>query len=251
MGTHVNSSKGGGQRYRWPKKMNSSKKTIRIAGLLYLVLAVIFPFSLIYVPSTLFVFGDATATANNIRASELLFRTGIASGLIANVFFVFLVLALYRLLSEVSRKQAVLMVILVVIAVSAAFGNSFNQIAALVVLSGADFLSVFEKSQLDALAYVFLRLHSQALQAIQIFWGLWLFPFGLLVYKSRFIPRVLGVLLLIAGSAYLASSFVSVVLPQYEDIVSPLISILILGEVPIIFWLLFIGLKPDSKEPRP
>jgi hypothetical protein len=251
MGTHVNSSKGGGQRYRWPKKMNSSKKTIRIAGLLYLVLAVIFPFSLIYVPSTLFVFGDATATANNIRASELLFRTGIASGLIANVFFVFLVLALYRLLSEVSRKRAVLMVILVVIAVSAAFGNSFNQIAALVVLSGADFLSVFEKSQLDALAYVFLRLHSQALQAIQLFWGLWLFPFGLLVYKSRFIPKVLGVLLLIAGSAYLASSFVSVVLPQYEDIISPLISILILGEVPIIFWLLFIGLKPDSKEPRP
>jgi hypothetical protein len=251
MGTHVNSSKGGGQRYRWPKKMNSSKKTIRIAGLLYLVLAVIFPFSLIYVPSTLFVFGDATATANNIRASELLFRTGIASGLIANVFFVFLVLALYRLLSEVSRKRAVLMVILVVIAVSAAFGNSFNQIAALVVLSGADFLSVFEKSQLDALAYVFLRLHSQALQAIQLFWGLWLFPFGLLVYKSRFIPKVLGVLLLIAGSAYLASSFVSVVLPQYEDIISPLISILILGEVPIIFWLLFIGLKPDFKEPRP
>ena len=158
-------------------KTNSLKKTTRIAGLLYLVLAVIFPFSLIYVPSTLFVFGDATATANNIRASELLFRAGIGSGLIANVLFVFLVLALYRLLNEVSRKQAVLMVILVVLAVSAAFGNSFNQIAALVVLSGADFLSVFDRPQLDALAYVFLRLHSQALQAIQIFWGLWLFPF--------------------------------------------------------------------------
>ena len=231
--------------------MNSLKKNTRIAGLLYVVLAVIFPFSLIYVPSTLFVIGDATATASNIRTSELLFRAGIASGLVANVLFVFLVLALYRLLNEVSRKQAVLMVILVVLAVSVAFGNSFNQIAALVVLSGADFLSVFEKPQLDALAYVFLRLHSQALQAIQIFWGLWLFPFGLLVYKSRFIPKVLGVLLLIAGSAYLASSFVSMVLPQYKDIISPLLSILILGEVPIIFWLLFIGLKPESKEPRP
>ena len=231
--------------------MNSLKKATRTAGLLYLSLVVTFPFSLIYVPSTLFIFGDATATADNIRNSELLFRAGIASGLVANVLFVFLVLALYRLLNEVSRKQAVLMVILVVLAVSLAFGNSFNLIAALVVLSGAEFLSVFDKPQLDALAYVFLRLHSQALQAIQIFWGLWLFPFGLLVYQSRFIPKVLGVLLLIAGSAYLASSFVSVVLPQYKDTVSPLISILILGEVPIIFWLLFLGLMPDPKEPRP
>ena len=215
------------------------------------MLAVIFPFSLIYVPSTLFVFGDATATAENIRTSELLFRAGIASGLVANVLFVFLALALYRLLSDVNRNQAVLMVILVVLAVSAAFGNTFNHIAALVVLSGADFLSVFDKPQLDALAYVFLRLHSQALQAIQIFWGLWLFPFGLLVYQSRFIPKILGVLLLIAGSAYLASSFVSMVLPQYKDTVSPLFSILIYGEVPIILWLLFVGLKPESKGPRP
>ena len=215
------------------------------------MLVVIFPFSLIYVPSTLFVFGDATATAENIRTSELLFRAGIASGLVANVLFVFLVLALYRLLNEVNRNHAVLMVILVVLAVAAAFGNTFNHIAALVVLSGADFLSVFDEPQLDALAYVFLRLHSQALQAIQIFWGLWLFPFGLLVYQSRFIPKILGVLLLIAGSAYLAGSFVSMVLPQFNDTVSPLISILIYGEVPIIFWLLFIGLKPESSEPRP
>lgn len=231
--------------------MNSRKKNIRIAGLLYLVLAVLFPYSLIYVPSTLYVVGDATATAENIRASELLFRAGIAAGLIANVVFVFLVLALYRLLKEGSHKQAVLMVILVVLAVSMAFGNGFNQIAALVVLSGADFLSVFDKLHLDALAYVFLRLHSQALEAIQVFWGLWLFPFGLLVYKSRFIPKVFGVLLMIAGSAYLASSFVSIVLPQYKDIVLLFTSKLILAEVPIIFWLLFMGLKPESTEPRP
>ncbi len=214
------------------------------------MLVVIFPFSLIYVPSTLFVFGDATATADNIRDSEFLFRAGIASGLVANVLFVFLALALYRLLKEVSRNQAVLMVILVVLAVSVAFGNTFNQIAASVVLSGADFLSVFDKPQIDALAYVFLRLHSHALQAIQIFWGLWLFPFGLLVYQSRFIPKVLGVFLIIAGCAYVANSFVSMVLPQYKDIISPLISILILAEVPIIFWLLYFGLKPASREPQ-
>ncbi len=157
--------------------MNSTKKKARIAGLLYLLLALTGVFNLIYVPSALIVFGDATATANNITSSELLFRTGILSGLMSNVIFVFLVLALYRLLKEISRKQAILMVTLVVISVSTGLVSSFNQSAALIILSGADFLSVFEKPQLDALAYVVLRLHSQGLQAIQIFWGLWLCPF--------------------------------------------------------------------------
>jgi len=228
--------------------MNSTKKIARIAGLLYLLLALTGAFSLVYVPSTLIVSGDATATANNITSSELLFRTGILSGLISNVIFVFLVLALYRLLKEISRKQAILMVILVVISVSTTFVNTFNQIAALIILSGADFLSVFETSQLDAGAYVFLRLHSQGLQIIQIFWGLWLFPFGLLVYKSRFIPRILGVLLIIAGFAYLLSSFTFLVLPQYTAAISPLIMLLEMGELPIIFWLLIMGAKAQSEE---
>ncbi len=139
------------------KDVNSLQKSARIAGLLYLLLALTGVFSLIYVPSTLIVFGDATATADNITSSELLFRTGILSGLISNVIFVFLVLALYRLLKEISRKQAILMVTLVVISVSTTFVNTCNQIAALIILSGADFLSVFEKPQLDAAAYAFLR----------------------------------------------------------------------------------------------
>ncbi len=228
--------------------MNSTKRTARIAGLLYLLLALTGVFSLIYVPSTLIVFGDATATADNITSSELLFRTGILSGLISNVIFVFLVLALYRLLKEISRKQAILMVTLVVISVSTTFVNTCYQIAALIILSGADFLSVFEKPQLDAAAYAFLRLHSHGLQIIQIFWGLWLFPFGLLVYKSRFIPKILGVLLFIAGFAYLLSSFTFIVLPQYMAAISPLITLLEMGELPIIFWLLIVGAKAQSEE---
>ncbi len=228
--------------------MISKKRTARIAGLLYVLLALTGIFSLIYVPSTLIVFGDATATANNITSSELLFRTGILSGLISNVIFVFLVLALYRLLKDISHKQAILMVTLVVISVSTTFVNTFNQIAALIVLSGADFLAVFENAQLESAAYVFLRLHSQGLQAIQIFWGLWLFPFGLLVYKSRFIPKVLGVLLIIAGCAYLLSSFTFLILPQYKAAISPLITLLEIGELPIIFWLLIVGAKAQSEE---
>jgi len=228
--------------------MGSTKKTARTAGLLYLLLTLTGIYSLIYVPSTLIVSGNATATADNIASSELLFRTGILSGLISNVLFVFLVLALYHLLKEISRKQAMLMVTLVVISVSTTFVNTLNQIAALIILSGAGFLSVFEKSQLDAGAYAFLRLHMQGLQIIQIFWGLWLFPFGLLVYKSRFIPEILGVLLMVAGFAYLLSSFTFLVLPQYRAAISPLITLLEMGELPIIFWLLIVGAKAQSEE---
>ncbi len=144
--------------------------------------------------------------------------------------------------------QALLMVTLIVVSASTGFLNTLNQVAALILLSGADFLSVFEKPQLDALAYVFLRLHSQGWQAIQIFWGLWLFPFGFLVYKSRFIPKILGVLLMIAGSAYLLSSFMFFILPQYKATVSPLIMLLEVGELPIIFWLLIVGAKARLLE---
>ncbi len=228
--------------------MIAKKKTARIAGLLYMLLALTGVFNLIYVPSTLIVSGDAAATANNITSSELLFRTGILSGLISNVIFVFLVLVLYRLLKDVSHKQAILMVTLVVISVSTTFANTFNQIAALILLSGADFLSVFENPQLESVAYVFLRLHSYGLQIIQIFWGLWLFPFGFLVYKSRFIPKVLGVLLMIAGFAYLLSSFTFLVVPQYKDAISPLITLLETGELPIIFWLLIVGARDQSER---
>ena len=128
------------------------------------------------------------------------------------------------------------------------FANTFNQIAALIILSGADFLSVFEKPELESIAYVFLRLHSQGIQIIQIFWGLWLFPFGLLVYRSGFIPKTLGVLLFIAGFAYVLSTFTFLVLPQYTGAISTLVTILEVGELPIIFWLLIVGAKAQSEE---
>ncbi len=228
--------------------MNSTKRTARIAGVLYVLLALTGVFSLIYVPTTLVVFGDATATAENIRSSELLFRSGILSGLVSNVIFVFLVLALYRLLKETSHKQAMLMVTLVVISVATTFANTINQLGALIALSGADFLSVFEKPELDAIAYLFIRLNSWGIQIIQIFWGLWLFPFGLLVYRSGFIPKILGVLLMIAGFGYLLGSFMFQILPQYDDALSTFIMVLEMGELPIIFWLLIVGAKAQSEE---
>jgi hypothetical protein len=198
--------------------------------------------------------GDATATANHIRASETLLRFGIASELTSFIIFIFVVLALYRLFKAVSEKHALAMVILLLVSIPISLLNVLNEIAALILVSGADFLSAFEKGQLDALAYLFLRLHGQGFVVAEIFWGLWLFPFGVLVIRSGFIPRFLGVLLFIAGFGYLASSFTSLLLPSYRHLVDQFAMVLTAGELPIIFWLLIWGAKDqplDEQHPDP
>jgi Domain of unknown function (DUF4386) len=157
---------------------------------------------------------------------------------------VFLVLALYRLFKAVDETYAKQMVILgALVSVPIMFVNTLNDIAVLILVSGADFLSAFEKPQLDGLAYLFLRLHSQGITVASVFWGLWLFPFGMLVIRSSFIPRVFGVLLMIAGVAYLASAFATLVLPQYAPLVGNVALPLEVAEVPIIFWLVIWGAK--------
>jgi uncharacterized protein DUF4386 len=227
--------------------MNQTRKQARVAGLLYLLIAITAPIGLMYVPGALIVPGDATATADHVRASGTLLRIGIASELFHQSIAVFLVLALYRLFKAVNEQQAVLLVILgALVSVPIMFLNVLNEIAALVLVSGARFLSAFDKGQLDALTYLFLRLHSQGIVVASVFWGLWLFPFGMLVIRSGFIPRVLGVLLMIAGSAYLASSFTSILLPRYASLVGQFAMVLEIGEVPIIFWLLIWGAKAQA-----
>jgi len=224
--------------------MNTTKKQARVAGFLYVLIGVTAPIGLVFVPNALIVPGNATATADRVRASESLLRLGIASELFHQVICVFLVLALYRLFKAVNETLARQLVILgALVSVPIVFLNVLNEIAALILVSGADFLSVFDKRQLDALAYLFLRLHSQGLIVVSIFWGLWLFPFGLLVMRSGFIPRVLGVLLLLAGFAYLASSSTSLFLPRYAHGVGQIAGIFEVGELPIMFWLLIWGAR--------
>src|SRR5436309_9805627 len=200
--------------------MSSTRNPGRVAGFLYLLLLA-GPVRLIYIPSALFVSGNATATANNIAAHELLFRLGIVSDLFCGIILIFLVLALYRLFKGVDQNHAVLMVILGgLMPALIDFLNVLNDAAALMLVRGADFLSVFEKPQRDALAMLFLRLHQHEVVAAEILWGLWLFPLAILVYRSRFLPRFLGVWLIINGLAYLTMSFAGLLLPQYEDRVS-------------------------------
>ena len=224
--------------------MSSLSKNARIAGLLYIVGSILGVVRLLYIPSALFVHGNATATANNIAAHEMLFRIGIVTELFAAALWIFVTLALYRLLKGVDQGLAVLMVILGSLMVTPLFFmNSVNDAAALLLARGGDFLSVFDQTQRDAFAMLFLRLHHYCDLANQIFWGLWLLPLGLLVYRSRFLPRILGVWLMVACFAYLAVSFAGFLFPAYEDKVFNIAQPVMLGEVAFMLWLLIMGAK--------
>jgi hypothetical protein len=201
------------------------------------------PFTLIYLPRKLIVPGNATATASNVLASEMLFRIGIVAALLSSVAFVFLVMALYRLLGGVNKTHASLMVALVLISVAIGFVNEVNNIAALILFRGAEFLSAFDKPQLDALGMLFLRLRGRGLVVNALFWGLWLFPFGLLVMRSGFIPRILGILLIINGFAYVLASLTSLLAPAYAAVVNRFAFIPETGELWIMLWLLIKGVR--------
>jgi hypothetical protein len=225
--------------------MHPTDKAARVAGGVYLSMVVTAPFSLIYIPRTLIVRGNATATANNILAHETLFRLGIVADLITSVIFICLVLALYRLLTGVNQMLASLMVALVLVSAAVGFMNVLNNIAALTLFRGADFLAVLDKPQRDTLGMLFLRLHGQGTVINEICWGLWLFPFGVLVMKSRFLPRVLGVWLIVNGFGYLSLSFAGLLLPQYTDKVYNIVFPVLFGEMAIMLWLLIKGAKVE------
>jgi hypothetical protein len=228
--------------------MSSARNPGRFAGLLYVLVSIVGFFAMGYVPDKLIVHGNATATANNITTSETLFRLGITGEIVGQAAFIFVALALYDLLKGVSRRQASLMVILIVVSIPIAFLNELNAIAALVLVRGADFLSVFEKPQRDALAMLFLNLHHHGFVVSELFWGLWLFPLAQLVYKSRFLPRFLGVWLAFAGLAWVTLSLTGTLLPQYEDKVYAYCQPAFFGEIALMLWLLIKGANPPALD---
>lgn len=228
--------------------MHPLKKAARIAGAIYLSVVVTGPFSLIYVPNKLIVRGNATATADNILAHETMFRLAILADLIGAVIFICLGIALYKLLSSVSRTWAGLMIAFVLVSAAVGFLNTLNNIAALTLFRGADFLAVFDKPQRDALAYLFVRLHSQGILINEIFWGLWLFPFGLLVFRSGFLPRFIGVWLMINCFGYVALSVTALFFPDYYEAAFKWAQPVLFGELAIMLWLLIKGAKMPPLE---
>ena len=231
--------------------MTTVRRQARFTGLLYLLLGVTAPIGLLIVPGRLIVRGDAAATAERIRASEWLFRVGIASEWVHQVIGIFVALALYRLFKHVDRRQAALLVILgALVSVPIMFANTINSIAVLTLLGDTPFLQVFDAPERESLAYLFLRLHSRGIDVASVFWGLWLFPMGILAIRSGFIPKFFGYSLFVAGVGYLIAAFTAILFPPWEKAVGQVTGIMVFGELPIIFWLLIAGARgPKADDP--
>ena len=227
------------------KEKINPNKTARVAGCLYLMLFPLGIFGIIYVPSSLIVLGDAATTASNIMANELLYRLSIVTALTLQIVYIFLALALYKLLNPVDKNNAVLMVILVLVAAPIAMLNELNHVAVLLVLSGSDFLTTFSLDQVQASVPLFLNLHEHGVFIAQIFWGLWLFPMGYLIFKSNFLPKALGILMIIGGFGYLVDSFVYFIFPDFDVTVS---EFTFLGELLLPLWLMFKGVNHEQWE---
>jgi hypothetical protein len=217
----------------------------RVAGLWYLLLILIGPLRLIYIPGKLFVSGDAAATVNNIAAHEFLFRLGIFSELAGAVILIFLTLAFYRLFVSVDRTLATLVVILGgVMPAVIYFVGVVDDFGTLLVARHAEFLSVFDEPQRDALAMLFLKLRDAQNTAAEVLWGAWLFPLALLFYRSRLVPRFLGVWLALGGAAWLALSVSGTLWPAYQGAVFKIAQPATLSEIALTLWLLIRGTHP-------
>ncbi|MBA2078557.1 DUF4386 domain-containing protein [Rhodanobacter sp. PCA2] len=224
--------------------MSPRDRTARLSGLLYLLVVLLAPYRLIYVPSALFVSRDAGATVGNIAAHETLFRMGLATDLACGTLMAFVALALYRLLVDVDRRHAVAMLLLGGALVPALyFFNVVNDAAVLLLVHGGDALAAFEPAQRTALAMLFLRLHGQTVGAAELLWGLWLFPLALLVLRSGFLPRLFGYGLILNGLAYVVQSLAWAVLPDWQDTLSGVLAPLQFVEVLFMLWLLVLGAR--------
>ena len=226
---------------------SSIQKTARTTGFLYLLLIPLGVFGMIYVRETLFVPDDIAATVSNIMANQTLFCSSIVSTLIVQVVNIFVVLNLYKILKPVNKNHAVYMAVFILLGMPIAMLNELNQFAVLLLMNGADYLTVFTSDQINALIALFLDLRSAGINIAQIFWGLWLFPMGYLVFKSGFLPKIIGVFLIIACFGYLTDSFIFFFVPDFGITFS---EFTFLGEAMITFWLLIKGVNVEEWEKR-
>jgi hypothetical protein len=227
--------------------VESRKSLARTAGFLYLAMM---PFAAFWLSQrfSLAAPGNPARTAAAIAASEGLLRASIVSWLIAQTIFVFLVLSLYRLLAPVSQRHAVLMVVLGLLGVPIAFLNEVNHFGALMLATGRGHLAAFPPEQLHAQMRFFLDLHAHGVYLAQVFWGLWLLPLGYLVFKSQFLPKVIGVLLMIGCFGYLFDAAKGMLLPDVNLVVSQFTFV---GELLLPLWLVTKGPSVDLAGAEP
>jgi hypothetical protein len=226
--------------------MNSSKSTARLPGLLWFLAAVTGGFGLFYIRSYVIVPGDAAATAANIVASEFLFRAAIVNNLFSQIFMFFFGLTLFHLFKEVNKRLATVFLASVMMTVAIAVVNTLNHFEALFLLSQADYLKVFNPEQLNVMAMISLRQANSSGQGLlEIFWAPLYFSFGLLVIKSRFAPKILGILLMIMGVGYGINILEKFLIPQFHPAMFTQLAMTLgaLGGIPTILWLLIKGAR--------
>ena len=229
--------------------MDTNKKIARVAGALYLIVVLTGMFSLGYVPAKVNVAGDIGKTIANIVTFETLYRLGIAAGMVCYVAFLILPFVLYRLLSSTHEKVAVMMVAFAVVSVPISFLNLQHKMTVLSLLTSTNYTDTIPTDHLHALIRTSLHNYNNGIELVSIFWGLWLLPFGYLVFKSGLLPKVFGVLLMAGCFGYLVNGFGALIYPPYDDTMVP--SILSapsgLGEIGICLWLLIMGAREYSK----
>ncbi len=221
------------------------KKTARLAGLLFFLWIITGFYDMFFVSPKIFVSGDTIASAQNILKYEFLFRTSIYSGLITNTIWVALVWVFYQLFRTVNDRYAKLLVASVLVQVPVAFVQAGLSIATVITLKG-EILNSFELVQRQDLAMAFLKIKDYCVSALVLFYGLWLFPLAILIYQSAFIPRFLGVWLIINGVVYVLLSFANIVLPEYKDIVFTYGMPAMFGELVLMLWLLIKGTRDKN-----
>ncbi len=224
--------------------MTDIKKTARVAGVLYILMVITGLFTLMYVPSKLIVKGNPAETASRILAHETLYRIDLVVGLAATIIFMFTALVLYHLFKETNQRQAAVMLILVLVQLPQSFVTQLLQIGALELLRGADFLMVLDKAQRETMAMLCFHLSDKSTALSEMFWGLWLFPLGWLVFRSGFLPRFLGIWLILNGVAYVLMSFTGLLRPEFYKLVYNIALPALLGELALALWLLFVGARP-------
>lgn len=226
--------------------MTSLKTRARIAGLWYLGFLV-GPFYLLYVPSHTLVHNDAAATAARVLAHETLFRWGMLTETFGAVIFIGLSLALYRLFEDVDRHRARQLVALVLVSSAVGVVTGVFNAAALTAFHGGDVLAGLDGSTRNALGLLLIRMHAQTNGINQVFWGLWLLPFGWLVVRSGFLPRWLGYWLLVDGVAWAVVGIAWFLAPDSGAALFRYLQPAFMGEIAALFWLLIAG----AKEPAP
>jgi hypothetical protein len=223
----------------------SPRKTARLAGLFYLIF-ILTTVLATYVRSQFIVSGDATTTANNIVASQGLFRVGFVTELISAVFFLLAAWALYVLLKPVNKNLALLFLLLNLGGVAVECINVLNLYAALQFLSGANYLTAFQTGQLQAMAMSYLNLYTNGFLIAQIFFSAWLLPLGYLVYKSRFLPKFLGLLLILDFFGNMSWFLQGFLLPDYGILAYPGNAISFIAEISLTVWLLIRAVKEQK-----